>query len=79
MMPGPTQIIVVILLFMLIFGYKRIPDMMENLAKGINSFKKGMKEEDQSNANAKAKAVTDETVIDAKAVEEDSVKSEAKE
>ncbi len=46
MTPGPLQIILVILLVLLIFGAGRVPNMMENLAKGIKSFKKGMKDED---------------------------------
>lgn len=46
MTPGPYQIILIILLIMLLFGAKRIPGIMENLAKGITSFKKGLKEED---------------------------------
>jgi len=48
MAPGVMQIIVVILLVMVLFGAGRIPTIMENLAKGINSFKKGLKEEDVS-------------------------------
>ncbi len=48
MTPGVIQIIVVILLIMVLFGAGRIPTIMENLAKGINSFKKGLKDEDSS-------------------------------
>lgn len=46
MTPGPLQILLIILLVFLIFGAGRVPAIMENLAKGINSFKKGLKEED---------------------------------
>ncbi len=46
MTPGPYQIILIIVLVMLLFGAKRIPGIMENLAKGITSFKKGLKDED---------------------------------
>lgn len=46
MAPGPLQIILVILLILLIFGAGRVPGIMENLAKGVQSFKKGLKEED---------------------------------
>lgn len=48
MAPGYMQIIVVILLVMLIFGAGRIPNIMENVAKGMKSFKKGLKDEDGS-------------------------------
>ncbi|MFP4097526.1 MAG: twin-arginine translocase TatA/TatE family subunit [Alphaproteobacteria bacterium] len=47
MAPGALQIIIIILLVMVLFGAGRIPVIMENLAKGINSFKKGLKEEDE--------------------------------
>ncbi|MCB1591894.1 MAG: twin-arginine translocase TatA/TatE family subunit [Alphaproteobacteria bacterium] len=44
MAPGPIQILLIILLVLIIFGAGRVPHIMENLAKGINSFKKGLKE-----------------------------------
>ncbi len=46
MTPGPTQLLIIILLVLVVFGAGRIPAIMENVAKGINSFKKGLKEED---------------------------------
>ncbi len=45
MAPSAIQIIIVVLLVMVLFGTGRIPIIMENLAKGINSFKKGLKDE----------------------------------
>jgi len=45
-MPGPTQILIIILLLIVVFGASRVPTIMENLAKGITSFKKGLKEGD---------------------------------
>ena len=53
MAPGALQIIVVILLVMVLFGAGRIPTIMENLAKGINSFKKGLKDEDVASDSTK--------------------------
>ncbi|MBK9586790.1 MAG: twin-arginine translocase TatA/TatE family subunit [Alphaproteobacteria bacterium] len=46
MSPGPLQILIIILLVFVLFGANRVPGIMENLAKGINSFKKGLKEGD---------------------------------
>lgn len=37
---------VVVLIVILLFGTKRLPNVMEDLAKGIRSFKKGLKDED---------------------------------
>jgi len=48
MAPSAIQIIIVIILVMVLFGAGRIPSIMENVAKGINSFKKGLKDEDES-------------------------------
>ncbi len=55
MAPGYMQIIVIILLVMVLFGAGRIPTIMENLAKGVNSFKKGLKD-DGSDVDGKAGA-----------------------
>lgn len=46
MAPGPLQIAIVILLILVVFGAARVPMIAENLAKGIKSFKKGLKEDD---------------------------------
>lgn len=43
---GPWQIAIIALLVILLFGRGRISDMMGDLAKGITSFKKGLKDED---------------------------------
>ena len=46
MTPGPLQILLIILVIVLVFGASRVPAIAENLAKGIKSFKKGLKDED---------------------------------
>ena len=48
MAPGPLQIAIVILLILVVFGASRVPGIAENLAKGIKSFKKGLKEDDDA-------------------------------
>ena len=45
MSPGPLQILIIILLIVVFFGANRVPGIMENLAKGVQSFKRGLKEE----------------------------------
>lgn len=40
------HILVVVVLVMILFGAGRIPRIMEDLAKGIKSFKKGMADDD---------------------------------
>ncbi|MEM6781314.1 MAG: twin-arginine translocase TatA/TatE family subunit [Pseudomonadota bacterium] len=46
MAPSIWQILIVVVLVLLIFGAGRLPRIMEDVAKGIKSFKKGMSEDD---------------------------------
>ena len=48
MAPSIWQILVIVVLIMLLFGAGKLPRIMEDLASGIKSFKKGMKEDDDS-------------------------------
>jgi sec-independent protein translocase protein TatA len=41
---GPWQIVIVVVLIVLLFGGKKIPELMKGLGKGISEFKKGAKE-----------------------------------
>jgi sec-independent protein translocase protein TatA len=41
-MPGGTEVLVILFVILLIFGGKKIPELMKGLGKGINEFKKGM-------------------------------------
>ncbi len=42
------EIIVIALIVLLLFGGKKIPELMKGLGKGVKSFKDGMKEEEPS-------------------------------
>lgn len=41
---GFWEIVVIALVILLLFGGKKIPELMRGLGKGIKSFKEGMKE-----------------------------------
>lgn len=41
---GAGEIIIVALVILLIFGGKKIPELMKGLGKGVKSFKEGMNE-----------------------------------
>ena len=41
---GMQEILVIALIFLLLFGGKKIPELMEGLGKGVMSFKEGMNE-----------------------------------
>ncbi|MEM6683123.1 MAG: twin-arginine translocase TatA/TatE family subunit [Pseudomonadota bacterium] len=43
-LPGWTQILLVVLLVVVLFGRGKISDLMGDVAKGIRSFKDGLKE-----------------------------------
>ena len=43
---GPGQIAIIVVLVLLFFGGKKIPELMKGLGSGIKEFKKGVKEED---------------------------------
>ena len=41
---GPTELIIISLVVLLLFGGKKIPELMKGLGKGVKSFKEGMNE-----------------------------------
>ena len=41
---GLQEVIVIALIVLLLFGGKKIPELMKGLGKGVKSFKDGMKE-----------------------------------
>ena len=38
---GPWQIVLIVLVVLLLFGGKKIPELMKGLGRGISEFKKG--------------------------------------
>ncbi|MEN9919990.1 MAG: hypothetical protein RL662_2426 [Bacteroidota bacterium] len=53
---GTGEIIIIALVVLLLFGAKRIPDLMKGIGKGVKSFKdgvKGLEEEISSTDNDK--------------------------
>lgn len=49
---GTPEIIIIVLVVLLLFGGKKIPELMRGLGKGVKSFKDGMKEgDDNGNVN----------------------------
>lgn len=43
---GPGEIILIALVVLLVFGGKKIPELMKGLGKGVKSFKDGLREVD---------------------------------
>ncbi len=44
---GPWQIVIIALVILLLFGGKKIPELMKGLGKGVKSFKEGINEIDE--------------------------------
>jgi sec-independent protein translocase protein TatA len=41
---GPWQVVIIALVIVLLFGGKKIPELMKGIGKGVRSFKEGMNE-----------------------------------
>lgn len=56
-MIGPWQIVLILAIVLLLFGGKKIPELMKGLGKGIRNFKDGMNnpEEESDEKDTKAK------------------------
>ena len=52
-MVGPWQIAIIVALVLLMFGGKKIPELMKGLGGGIKEFKKATKEEDEEKIEEK--------------------------
>ena len=48
---GMQEVIVIALIVLLLFGGKKIPELMKGLGKGVKSFKDGMKEIEADDKN----------------------------
>lgn len=49
---GPWQIVLIIAVALLMFGGKKIPELMSGIGKGMKDFKKAIKEEDEPSSEA---------------------------
>ena len=45
---GMQEVVIIALIVLLLFGGKKIPELMKGLGKGVKSFKDGMKEIDDT-------------------------------
>lgn len=59
---GTWEIVLILLVILLLFGGKKIPELMKGLGKGVKSFKEGMKEveKDIEDAGTSSETPSDE-------------------
>jgi sec-independent protein translocase protein TatA len=51
-MLGPTEIILIVLIVILLFGGRKIPELMKGIGQGMKEFRKASKGEDVQNDKA---------------------------
>ena len=54
-MPGPTQIILILLVVLLLFGGRKIPELMRGLGQGMKEFKDATKDDSDSSDDKDSK------------------------
>ena len=48
---GPWQAVIIVVALLLLFGGKKIPELMKGLGQGVKEFKKATRDEPAGNAN----------------------------
>lgn len=48
---GTTELVLILVVLLLLFGAKRIPDIARSIGKSMNQFKKGLKDVDLNSEN----------------------------
>lgn len=52
---GPTEIILIVLVVVILFGGRKIPELMKGIGQGMKEFKKATKDEQQEEEQVKEK------------------------
>jgi sec-independent protein translocase protein TatA len=48
---GPTELVIIIVVFVLLFGGKKLADLGKGLGEGIRNFKSSVKSDEESKEN----------------------------
>ncbi|GAB1419578.1 twin-arginine translocase TatA/TatE family subunit [Bacteroidales bacterium] len=52
---GPSQVLIIVLVIVLLFGGKKIPELMRGIGKGVKEFKDGLNGVDENETRKKEK------------------------
>ena len=55
---GPWQIVLIVAVVLLLFGGRKIPELMRGLGGGVKEFKKAMREEDDDKTKDDSKKLS---------------------
>lgn len=58
---GGPEIFLIVLVILLLFGGKKIPELMKGLGKGVKSFKEGMNDVEKTIKDDSTSSVVDDT------------------
>ena len=65
-MPSGMQLLVIVLIILILFGGKKIPELAKGLGSGIKNFKKAVKEDDNEEVATASKIDENEKKTDTK-------------
>jgi sec-independent protein translocase protein TatA len=54
-MVGPYQLLIIVLIVLLLFGGKKIPELMRGLGRGVKEFKDGMSGDEKKDSENQEK------------------------
>lgn len=58
---GPWQIVIILVIILLLFGGRKIPELMRGLGKGIREFKEGVNPEQEKTEEKKNNSSTEKS------------------
>lgn len=76
MSPGPTQLIVVLVIVLLLFGAKKIPELAKGLGTGMREFRQGAAGELDEDKNKEPESKSDKRDSASESSDSDNVRSE---
>jgi sec-independent protein translocase protein TatA len=76
--PAPTELILILLIVVLVFGGKKIPEIMGGVAQGIKTFKKALDSDDTPVTPGPTQVSQPAAPIEAKSGDADKAKIEPK-